>query len=262
MSLDRFVNRLKRKCRDQDSEGENQAKSAKQASVSSAVTVNGGISRAGSLAWKEIRAENLDLDYVRLFTKSEADSILQDLEKSVTYNTGQLARVMMFGKWVDIPRKQTAYGEEGLTYTFSGNTVPARPWIPSLTRIRDILTSLTGVHFNFVLVNRYKDGCDYMGEHKDDEKDLSPDCPIASLSFGQPRDFYFKHQDSRGKNATRTVERVSLVLEHGGLLLMKAPTNQYWYHALPQRKRLGQVRVNLTFRKMNPAMCKPLKTEL
>jgi len=97
-----------------------------------------------------------------------------------------------------------------------------------------------------------------MGEHKDDEKDLEQGYPIASLSLGQPRDFYFKHQDSRGKNATRKIDPVKLVLDHGGLLLMKAPTNQFWYHALPQRKRLKNVRINLTFRKMNPAMCRPL----
>ena len=108
---------------------------------------------------------------------------------------------------------------------------------------------------------RYKDGCDYMGEHKDDEKDLAPGHPIASLSLGQPRDFYFKHQDARGKKATRKMDTVKLVLEHGGLLLMNPPTNQFWYHALPQRKKLCNVRINLTFRKMNPAACKPVKSK-
>lgn len=36
-----------------------------------------------------------------------------------------------------------------------------------------------------------------MGEHKDDERELDPKTPIASLSLGQPRDFYFRHQDAR-----------------------------------------------------------------
>lgn len=36
-----------------------------------------------------------------------------------------------------------------------------------------------------------------MGEHKDDEKDLDHSTPIASLSLGQSRDFYFRHQDAR-----------------------------------------------------------------
>lgn len=49
---------------------------------------------------------------------------------------------------------QTAYGDDGLSYTFSGNTVPAQPWISSVAHIRDIITRVTGFHFNFVLVNR------------------------------------------------------------------------------------------------------------
>ena len=36
-----------------------------------------------------------------------------------------------------------------------------------------------------------------MGEHKDDERELDTNTPIASLSLGQERNFYFRHQDSR-----------------------------------------------------------------
>ena len=45
----------------------------------------------------------------------------------------------------------------------------------------------------FVYFQRYKDGNDCIGEHRDDEKDLVEDSPIASLSLGQTRDFIFKH---------------------------------------------------------------------
>ena len=89
-----------------------------------------------------------------------------------------------------------------------------------------------------------------MGEHRDDEKDLVHGYPIASLSLGQARDFIFKHTDSRGKNAKRCIDPVKIELQHGSLLMMKHPTNTYWYHALPPRKRLPNVRINMTFRKM------------
>lgn len=36
-----------------------------------------------------------------------------------------------------------------------------------------------------------------MGEHRDNEPELDPDFPIASLSFGQERPFIFKHKDAR-----------------------------------------------------------------
>ena len=89
-----------------------------------------------------------------------------------------------------------------------------------------------------------------MGEHRDDEKDLVAGYPIASLSLGQPRDFIFKHADCMGKDATRKIDPVKIELENGSLLLMKHPTNIYWYHSLPPRKRLKDIRINMTFRKM------------
>lgn len=106
---------------------------------------------------------------------------------------------------------------------------------------------------------RYKDGKDYMGEHKDDEKDLQSGYPIASLSLGQTRDFVFKHQDSRGKNARRKIDTVTIQLEHGSLLLMKHPTNSYWYHSLPKRMKAEGLRINMTFRMMDKSHCKHVK---
>lgn len=99
---------------------------------------------------------------------------------------------------------------------------------------------------------RYKDGCDHIGEHRDDERELAPGSPIASVSFGACRDFLFRHKDSRGKRPRRTVEAVRLQLAHGSLLLMNPPTNTHWYHSLPIRKRVLAPRVNLTFRKILP----------
>lgn len=87
-----------------------------------------------------------------------------------------------------------------------------------------------------------------MGEHRDDEKDLVASSPIASLSLGQHRDFIFRHCEARGTQAKRKVPPVKLELEHGSLLMMNYPTNVYWYHSLPVRKKALNIRVNMTFR--------------
>ena len=97
-------------------------------------------------------------------------------------------------------------------------------------------------------VPRYKDGQDHMGEHRDDERELVRESPIASLSLGQHRDFVFKHADSRGRNAKRKIAPISIELEHGCLLMMNHPTNTYWYHSLPVRKKVPGIRINMTFR--------------
>ena len=202
------------------------------------------------LQWKQISAENLDLDYVQLFTKTEADALFQLAEKVINYNSD--SKVFVHGKWHKIPRKQAAYGDRGLTYTFSGVTVSAQPWQNAdfLKGISDLVSSLTGHKFNFVLVNRYNDGIDHMGEHRDDEADLVARSAIASVSLGQARDFIFRHADARGRSAKRKIEPVKLELSHGSLLMMNHPTNVYWYHSLPVRKKAVFPRINLTFREM------------
>uniref|UniRef100_A0A8D2AYR7 DNA oxidative demethylase ALKBH2 n=1 Tax=Sciurus vulgaris TaxID=55149 RepID=A0A8D2AYR7_SCIVU len=212
----------------------------------------GNATRLAVPNWRHIRAEGLDCDYMVLFGKAEADEIFQQLEEKVEYFAGALARVQVFGKWHNVPRKQATYGDAGLTYTFSGLTLSPKPWIPVLERVRDRVSGLTGQTFNFVLVNRYKDGRDHIGEHRDDERELAPRSPIASVSFGACRDFCFRHKDSRGKSPRRRLEVVSLQLAHGSLLMMNHPTNAHWYHSLPVRKRVLAPRINLTFRKILP----------
>ncbi|XP_006870565.1 PREDICTED: alpha-ketoglutarate-dependent dioxygenase alkB homolog 2 [Chrysochloris asiatica] len=214
--------------------------------------VEDGTDSAGP-RWQHIRAEGLDCDYTVLYDRAEADEIFRELEKEVEYFTGALARVQVFGKWHDVPRKQATYGDAGVTYTFSGLTLSPKPWIPVLERIRERVSQVTGQIFNFVLVNRYRDGCDHIGEHRDDERELAPRSPIASVSFGACRDFFFRHKDSRGKSPSRRMDVLRLQLAHGSLLLMKPPTNTHWYHSLPVRKKVLAPRVNLTFRKVLPS---------
>jgi alkylated DNA repair dioxygenase AlkB len=79
-----------------------------------------------------------------------------------------------------------------------------------------------------------------MAWHSDAEKDLKKNGAIGSLSFGAERKFSFKHKETK--------ETVSLILEHGSLLVMKGSTQSYWQHRLPPTKRISKPRINLTFR--------------
>ncbi|XP_010894670.2 DNA oxidative demethylase ALKBH2 [Esox lucius] len=202
------------------------------------------------IPWQKIEAEGLDCDYALLFPKQEADKLYTQLEEEVVYLTGDKTKIQVFGKVYSVPRKLATYGDTGLTYTYSGLSHQASPWTPTLRYIRDAVTKATGHAFNFVLINRYKDGHDHMGEHRDDERELDPLCPIASVSLGAPRDFVFRHQEARRKQHRRQINPVKLELAHGSLLLMNSPTNTHWYHSLPVRKRVITPRINLTFRRI------------
>lgn len=195
----------------------------------------------------------LNVDYFPAFFKRrDADAIFQRLEAQLEpYFASSKSEVRVMGRLCAIPRKQTAFGDEGLRYKFSGAVVRANPWIPLLRSIKERVEEVTGESFNFVLVNRYKDGRDHIGEHRDDEADLCQGAAIASLSFGQAREFVFRHREARGRRARcKDVHPVKLELEHGSLLMMRHPTNREWYHSLPVRKGASSVRINLTLRRM------------
>jgi len=73
---------------------------------------------------------------------------------------------------------------------------------------------------------------------------LIKDGAIASVSFGATRKFAFRH------NTTK--ETISLMLNHGSLLLMKGKIQTFWKHRLPPTKKVRTPRINLTFRKIVP----------
>jgi alkylated DNA repair dioxygenase AlkB len=66
-----------------------------------------------------------------------------------------------------------------------------------------------------------------MGWHSDAEKDLKKDGAIASLSFGAERRFLFRHKKDK--------TTISIILEHGSLLVMKDTTQSNWLHSLHQQ---------------------------
>lgn len=198
------------------------------------------------LKWRHVKRDNLNISFATIFDKCESRKILSDLENELEYLTGDLAKVKVFGKIYPIPRKQAAYGELGVKYKYSGTTISAKLWTPTLQFLVDKVHQITGHKYNFALVNRYKDGSDKMGFHKDDEKELCRSTPIASLTFGAERDFIFRHQDKK----SRGVSDEKMILTDGLLLLMNEPTNTYWYHGIPIRKQCKELRINITFRKI------------
>ena len=97
--------------------------------------------------------------------------------------------------------------------------------------------------FNCVLLNLYRDGADSNGWHADNEKELGKHPQIASVSFGAPRFFHFKHRKIKS-------ERYKMELHHGSLLLMEGAMQEHWLHQIPKTKKLLEPRINLTFRKI------------
>jgi len=175
--------------------------------------------------------------YGRLFSAEKADAYLHSLLNNIEWKHDE---AIIFGKLLITKRKVAWYGDRDFEYTYSKTTKRALPWTKELLALKESIENKTGEQFNSCLLNLYHSGDEGMAWHSDNETDLKKNGAIASLSFGAARKFSFKHKQSK--------ETVSLILEHGSLLLMKDTTQTHWLHRLPPAKAVNKPRVNLTFR--------------
>jgi alkylated DNA repair dioxygenase AlkB len=153
--------------------------------------------------------------------------------------------VRVFGRVHPVPRLTCWIGDPGCRYRYSGLVQTPQPWTLPLLNLRERLEGGLGVRFNSLLLNRYRTGADRMGWHADDEPELVADHPIASLSLGASRSLRFRPRPQRAGSGSPPR---SVPLDDGDLLVMEGPTQRHWQHALPERRRLGGERINLTFR--------------
>lgn len=168
--------------------------------------------------------------------------------------------ITLYGRRHLLPRLTCWMADPGCGYRYSGLANAIEPWSPGAAALREDLQQLTGWRFNSLLLNRYRDGRDAMGWHADDEPELDPAAPIASFSLGAPRDFRLRPRPSPrrwpaapppegyGTSAIPGCAPFNIALHNGDLLLMEAPTQLWWQHAVPKRLRLQEERLNLTFR--------------
>lgn len=175
--------------------------------------------------------------YPLVFDGADVQNLLPALLQNIEWQHDQ---VIMFGKQITTKRKVAWYAGEGISYTYAGKTKDPLPWTPFLLSIKEKVEKQTGATYNACLLNLYHAGDEGMSWHRDNEKEIVPESSIASVSFGAPRKFAFKH--------AVTAQKIEALLESGSVLDMRGPIQQHWYHALPPSKKVKDLRVNLTFR--------------
>ena len=164
--------------------------------------------------------------------------LFQALMQEIVWQEGF---VTLYGKRHKIPRLQAWYGDTGIRYRYSGETLQTTAWTPVLQALRDECQQSFSLPLNSVLCNLYRNGQDSMGWHSDDEAELGVAPRILSLSLGAPRDFALR---PRGSTRQHTVVN----LPDGSLLDMRPGLQESWQHALPKRAGITDARINLTFR--------------
>ena len=168
---------------------------------------------------------------------SHFDSLLHE----VTFEQKQ---VKVFGKVYNEPRLTAIHGDDNVLdrkYIYSKSVRKLSPMTSTLKELQNIVEKHTGIHFDFVLLNYYRDGNDKVGWHSDDE--VMMDCSnIVSISLGAERPFKFREKEDHKVIWKET-------LKNGSMLWMKSECQEKYEHEVPKCAKIQEPRINLTFRK-------------
>ncbi len=170
----------------------------------------------------------------------DAAASAEHLAALVTELAWEEQRFTIYGRSMPMPRLIAMYGPIG--YRYSGVVHPPVPLTARLDAIRAAVEAASGLAFNSVLANLYRDGRDSVGWHRDNDYPHGGQPAVASVSFGAVRRFEVRERAGR---TTGTID-----LEAGSLLLMEAGAVARWWHRVPKTTRPVGARVNLTFRHM------------
>ena len=156
--------------------------------------------------------------YRSLFNSRESDKLFSGLYNRISWRQ---EFIQIYGKSIPIPRLTAWYGNPGKQYTYSNIEMTPQPWTDPLLEIKEKIEPISGVRFNSVLLNLYRDGRDSVAWHSDDEPELGINPVIGSVSFGSSRRFVLRHLDHADL-------KQALDLTHGDFLLMKGTTQHFW----------------------------------
>lgn len=124
-------------------------------------------------------------------------------------------------------------------------------WTPTVKTIKDKIEEIVNMKFNHVLIQKYRDGEDNVGEHSDKTLDILPNSYIVNFSIGATRTMVIKNKE--------TNDKIKIKLKNNSCLIMSLLTNANWLHSIIVDKRDSKEktkdelihngeRISLTFR--------------
>lgn len=104
--------------------------------------------------------------------------------------------------------------------------------------------------FSGCFLNRYDSAGSALGWHSDDFPRMDQSHPIAVVSFGEPREIWWRKLGPDGKWPSGIVPpECRQLLAHGSLFVMPGGFQQTHQHRIPRGDREMGPRVSLTFRR-------------
>jgi alkylated DNA repair dioxygenase AlkB len=149
--------------------------------------------------------------------------------------------IQLYGKTVHQQRNIGFFSDKSIGYYYSGQLAKSKPLLPNLAELMQIVNGRFGTDYNGILVNNYKDGTNYIGDHSDDEKTLDKS-GVISISYGAVRKFRIREKLS--KKIVIDIPTISNTLMHMGGDFQKE-----FMHGIPVEKKVKDERYSFTFRR-------------
>jgi nicotinamidase-related amidase/alkylated DNA repair dioxygenase AlkB len=121
---------------------------------------------------------------------------------------------------------------------------PLTHWTPTVDSIRQEVERRIGHPLNHCLIQLYRNGRDFIGEHADKTLDVMRPSFIVNVSLGATRSMIFRSKHEKGSVPQK------LPLPHGSLFMLNLKSNQKFYHGIKQLGSDGtdEPRISLTLR--------------
>ena len=123
----------------------------------------------------------------------------------------------------------------------------------SLQKVNAFLENLSidnGIEFRPMdgcFLNRYDSDKQHIGWHSDDFKGMDHAAPVCVVSFGEPREIWWKEIGYKGEIPSNQRQ----LLNDGSLFIMPPGFQHTHMHKIPKGDRKMGPRVSLTFRRFN-----------
>ena len=191
------------------------------------------------LSMKEI----ISTEYSTLYTGSLED--MSDLVDSCVDDIRPLLndypQIIVYGKKCLQRRSVGFFSDSIIGYKYSGKIETSQRLTKNLKILLDHINIKFNSDFNGILINKYKDGLEYISDHSDNEQEIS-DKGVISVSYGATRKFRIRNK------LTKKIVK-DILTENYQIIQMSGNFQKEFLHGIPIEKKIKEERISFTFRK-------------
>jgi len=111
-----------------------------------------------------------DKSFLNIYSSDKYNHLIETCIEEVKGQLLVKPPIQLYGKTVHQQRDIGFFSNESIGYYYSGQLAKSKPIQPNLFELMNTINTQFGTNYNGVLVNKYENGNNYIGDHSDDEK--------------------------------------------------------------------------------------------